>query len=277
MPIYKRDESANVFYQVSLLMLLGCKANDPKRQVQDLEKQLLAAKQQVSKLQSLVKSDGVAVEDEDDIMPSQTRPKKRRKIGSSYDASLVQRNIRIYGRGIFRPPTNIRPRSNPRSPPVSSAELPPKDLGEKLVEDYRSYLHQKFPFVDWRLLSEEFDRAYRDDPPHVAHGESSAVLFGVFACGSLRNHLEEGDRFFAALKLLVDFWAATPTVELIRAMLLSHLFLMETNNLSAAFNMIGHAVRAAQDLGLHHRGSVVSTEAEQLERNLWLTLYSLER
>ena len=248
------------------------------RQVQDLEKQLLAARQQVSKLQSMVKPDTVAVEEEDDATPpQQARPNKRRRVANNYELASIQRNMRVYGRGIFRPPTAINPRSNPRSPRVSSPELPPKDLGAKLVEDYKACLHQKFPFVDWKLLSQQFDRAYRDEPVQAVHGESAAVLFGVFACGALRNHLDEGRRFFAALKLLVDFWATTPTMELIRAMLLSCLFLIETNNMSAAFSMVGHAVRAAQDIGLHHQTSATTSEEEELKRNLWLTLFCIER
>ena len=225
----------------------------------------------------MVKPDSLAVEDDDDTAAPPARPRKRRRVGNSYEVASIQRNMRIYGRGIFRPPTGFSPRSQPRSLQTSPPELPPKSFGEKLVEDYRACQHQKFPFVDWKLLSNQFDQAYRDEPAHAAQGESAAVLFGVFACGALRDHLEEGQKFFATLKLLVDFWAATPTMELIRAMLLSCMFLIETNSTSAAFSMMGHAVRAAQDIGLHHRGNAGTTEEEKMKKNLWLTLFCLER
>lgn len=245
--------------------------------MQDLEKQLLAARQQVSKLQSMVKPDSVAVEEDEETMVAQTRPRKRRKTGNSFDSSAVQWNMQNYGRGIFRAPASIRPRSSPRSPAMSSPELPPKSLGEELVADYKAWLHQKFPFVDLNVLSQQFEDAYRDGSPGAQKNEPTAVLFGVFACGALRNRPDESQKFFNSLKLLVDFWAATPTLELIRAMLLSCLFLIETNSTSAAFSMMGHAVRGAQDLGLHRRSGSQRTAEEELKRNLWLTLYCIER
>ena len=216
-------------------------------------------------------------EDEEGTIPPLERPRKRRRVESGYDISAVRRNMLIHGRGIFRAPTSSRSRSNPRSPPVSLPILPPRALGERLVEDYRSWLHQKFPFVDLDLVSQQFDEVYGTEGLQVPYNESAAVLFGVFACGALWNHVEEGHKYFSALKLLIDFWEAAPTLQLIRAMLLSCLFLIETNSTSTAFNMMGHAVRAAQDLGLHHQGDSSPVEGGSLKRNLWLVLFCLER
>ena len=253
------------------------------RQVQDLEKQLLATRQQLTQLQSMVKPEGsVALDDDDDL--SQEGPSKRRKLTTIHDFTAIHRNVEYYGRGIISPPRHVEGTMVGGSgSPIETAhtnrwpaELPPLHQGQQLLNDYYATVHQSYPFVHWQRLQSDFDRAYREGL-HSLPVDSRGVLLGVFACGALRDSPEHGRPYAEAAWASISFWAADSTMDLIRASMLSTLYLVEMNRMSAAFIMLGAAVRAAQDLGLHWPLPTRSAAEEDSRYDLWWSLYCVER
>ena len=223
----------------------------------------------------MVKTDGIVIED--DLEPSaQPRPKKRRRTGNISDFSAVQRNMSKFGRGLFGTP--LHGDTHRSSPPrhADLPKLPHRQLCEELIADYQSTFHQTFPFIDLQALPGRLDKVYTDWNTDHSHTEFVTVVFGIIACGSLTRHPHEGQKFFQAQKSMIDFWGTQPTLDLVRAMMLCSFYLTEMNEKSSAFRIIGHALRAAQDLGLHRKAAAGSME-EEVRESLWWSLYSAER
>ena len=247
------------------------------RQVQDLEKQLHAARQEVSQLRSKVRTDGFVVDDDDESLSERSGPSKRRKLTGTHDFSIIQQNVENYGRGLVKAPTSVEPRGNGPSPQAPVPELPPQHTGEHLFRDYNAMLQPAFPFLHWPTTTQKFDQVYREGSLSRIPSDTAAVIFGIFACGSLREHPEDGRKYFETARVLMDFWTAAPTMDLIRAAMLCGIFSVETNNRSAGFTLMGYAVRAAQEIGLHHRIATRSVAEEEKRYQLWWSLYCTER
>ena len=259
------------------------------RQVQDLEKQLHAARQQVTQLKSLVKPDNYSAVSDDE--PTHQSPHKRRKLTAAYDFNTIHRNMENYGRGLISAPRHVEGSGTlggggsgggGGSPAEAGhgklelVDLPPVQRGEQLLADYHATVHQVYPFINWASLQANFDRAYREGIDRLPT-DARAVLLGVLACGALRENHEHGRPYQEAARASISFWMAAPTMDLIRASMLSFVFLVETNRTSTAFIMIGAAMRAAQELGLHHKTVIRSAAEEESRYNLWWSLYCLER
>ena len=225
----------------------------------------------------MVRTDGFAVDDEDDSLSERSGPNKRRKVTATHDFSVIQRNVENYGRGIVRAPTSVEPRGNGPSSPAPTPELPPQHVGEYLFRDYGAMLQPAFPFLHWPTTMQKFDQAYREGSLSRIPSDTAAVIFGIFACGSLREHPEDGKKYFDTARVLMNFWTTAPTMDLIRAAMLCGIFSVETNNRSAGFTLMGYAVRAAQEIGLHHRIATRSVAEEEKRYQLWWSLYCTER
>ena len=195
-----------------------------------------------------------------------------------------------YGHGIVRAPRHVegatvddhiktavdsRAGSEPRAPPV---ELPAFPRGEQLLNHYYATVHQAYPLVPWPRLQAAFDRAYHEGLDRLP-SDARALLLGVFACGALRDGEEAARPFLNhASAAIAPFAAGTHlTLDAVRATALAAIAHAEMNRPAAAFVMLGTAVRAAQDMGLHQRSAVRTVAEEDARYNLWWSLYSLER
>ena len=241
---------------------------------------MLAARQQVTQLQSLVKpGESTAVEDEE---PAQPSPNKRRKLTSTPDFATIHHNMEHHGAGVLNAPRYVEGPGDWKAPGSQSlkawpVELPPVQQGEKYLADYHATTHRTLPFVHWPALRNHFDQAYQERSLDRIPSDSRAVLLGVFACGSLSESPASGQPFQDSVWSELGDWPSAPNVELIRAAMLGSVFLAETSRMSAAFIQVGAAVRAAQHLGLHQRSNVRSAVEEERRHHVWWSLFCMER
>ncbi|KAL8675513.1 MAG: hypothetical protein Q9168_000025 [Polycauliona sp. 1 TL-2023] len=259
------------------------------KQVQDLEKQLAQAKQQLHQLRPQ-SGDGSPDEaqpyDRSGLLVQEYEPppRKRQKTSAQQDFSVVRSDLRNYAHGIFKPPKSYleqQPRAKPR-PVVSKGldlpELPEKHVADDLLYSYRISFHATFPLLDWTTFGQEYESVWR-------HGGSlrevpqvwSALLFAVFACGTLPHYLRDGQDYSEKARKLLDLSADDLILDHVRTAVLISVFLVEMNRKSAGWTWLGIAVRMGQDIGLHVSNVKGSYIDQVVERPVWWTVYVCDR
>jgi len=247
------------------------------KQVQDLEKQLLAAKEQVSQLQHMVKvepgecskSESPESEDHDD------GPNKRRRLTQGQDFHTVARNMELYGKNIIRLPTLSREPASWVSGPLP--ELPPKQTSDQLLADFKTMIYTAFPMFSWTTLMQRHEDIYKNGVSPRYTRNWYALYFAVLTFGSLRTNAEDGHRLFQQASALIDMWSQDCSMDTIRATLLLSMYQVESNNVTSGFKNLGHAVRAAIDMGLHRSNDSRTQQEEQARLSLWWCVFSTER
>ncbi|KAL8694927.1 MAG: hypothetical protein Q9218_000498 [Villophora microphyllina] len=259
-----------------------------KVKVQDLEKQLAQAKQQLNQLRP---QSGDGSPDEGLgysrsgllIQEYEPPPRKRQKTHASQDFSSVRSDLCNYGRGIFKPPQSYaRQKSHDMSSilparDVDLPELPPKHVAEELLYLYRISFHAVFPLLDWNSFSEEYESVYRKGSLHGASRVWTALLYAVFACGTLPRHLRDGQGYSETSRKLLDISTDDLTLDHVRTALLTSVFLVELNRKSAGWTWLGIAVRIGQDIGLHVSSSGGQVIDQVVNRPVWWTVYVCDR
>ncbi|KAL8860741.1 MAG: hypothetical protein Q9178_002771 [Gyalolechia marmorata] len=258
------------------------------KQVQDLEKQLAQAKQQLSQLRP---QSGEGSPDEAQpydrssllIQEYEPPPRKKQKILAQQDFSAVRSDLRNYAHGIFKPPRSYleqQPRAMSR-PAVSKEldlpELPPKHVGDELLYLYRISFHATFPLLDWTTFSQEYESVYRQRSLREVPQVWSALLFAVFACGTLPRYLRDGQDYSEKARKLLDLSADDLTLDHVRTAVLTSVFLVELNRKSAGWTWLGIAVRMGQDIGLHVPIVKSSFIDQVIDRPVWWTVYVCDR
>lgn len=258
------------------------------KQVQDLEKQLAQAKQQLNQLRS---QSGERSPDESQIYSRsgllvqeyEPRPRKRQKTSASRDFSAVRADLRKYGRGIFKPPQSYL-RQHPHGisrPPVAKSidlrELPPKAVADELLYLYRISFHVTFPMLDWSSFSQEYELVYQQHSLRNVPQVWSALLFAVFACGTMPQSLRDGQEYSDESRKLLDLATDEYTVDHVRTAILTSVFLGESNRKSASWTWLGIAVRIGQDIGLHTRDVKGPFIDQAASRPVWWTVYVCDR
>ncbi|KAI4124622.1 MAG: hypothetical protein LQ338_004701 [Usnochroma carphineum] len=258
------------------------------RQVQDLEKQLAQAKQQLNQLRS---QSGDRSPDESQSYPwsgllvqeYEPRPRKRQKISATRDFSAVRSDLRTYGRGIFKPPQSYlqqKPHPVPRVLTTKGAdfpELPPKHIADELLYLYRISFQATFPLLDWSPFNEEYETVYRRRSLREVSPVWSALLFAVFACGTLPQSLRDGQEYSNSSRKLLDLLTDDLTVDHVRAAVLTSVFLVESNRKSAGWTWLGIAIRIGQDIGLHVQNAKGTFMDQVINRPVWWTVYVCDR
>lgn len=258
------------------------------RQVQDLEKQLAQAKQQLNQLRS---QSGDRSPDDSQSYPRsgllvqeyEGRPRKRQKISASRDFSTVRSDLRTYGRGIFKPPQSYLQQKPPAGPRllairgVDLPDLPPKHIADELLYFYRISFHATFQLLDWSLFEQEYEAVYRRRSLREVPQVWSALLFAVFACGTLPQSLRNGQDYSEASRELFDLSTEDVTVDHARAAILTSVFLVESNRKSAGWTWLGIAARIGQDIGLHVSEVKGPFLDQVINRPVWWTVYVCDR
>lgn len=258
--------------------------------MQDLEKQLSSTKQQLQQLRAgMLRSDNLMDLEIDgtgqpqlklpDIGPY--RPSRRPKAPVLQDLSEARANLRNYGRGILKVP---RPYRQPGPKSLLTADpprLPPKEVANHLLTQYYSCIHCVLPIIHWPSFMIEYENVYRNGSLVGVPREWAAVLFGVFACGSLhtldRDREEEGKEFIRISCGVIDVWQDNFTLDQARCALLVSIFLYEVNSKSASWVWIGSAVRIAQELGLHIESGPWPVVEREMRRRVWWGMYAWDR
>ncbi|KAL8738417.1 MAG: hypothetical protein Q9181_000788 [Wetmoreana brouardii] len=263
-------------------------ASAKSRQVQDLEKQLAQAKQQLSQLRPQ-SGDGSSEEGPSNsrsdllIQEYEPPPRKRQKISAPQDFSAVRSDLRHYGHGIFKPPQSFsqqNPQIVSRVPVVRGddlPDLPPKHVADELVYLYRISFHATFPLLDWESFSREYESVYRQRSLRESPRVWSALLFAVFACGTLPQHLRDGQDYSDKSRNLINLSSDDMTLDHVRTALLTSVFLVELNRKSAGWTWLGIAVRIGQDIGLHIPNAGRPFIDQVVNRPVWWTVYVCDR
>lgn len=156
-------------------------------------------------------------------------------------------------------------------------ELPPKHVADELLYLYRISFHATFPLLDWTNFSQEYESVYRQRSLREVPQVWGALLFAVFACGTLPRYLRDGQDYSEKARKLLDLSVDDLTLDHVRTAVLTSVFLVELNRKSAGWTWLGIAVRMGQDIGLHVSNVKGSFVDQVVDRPVWWTLYVCDR
>lgn len=259
------------------------------KQVQDLEKQLSMAKQQINQLRGMLQDGGAA--EASTTYPNipalrlpETTAKERRSAPPSMEGfDEVRHNIRTYGKGIFKPPPPYRQFGPQPTVTHASYSLPPKHVADRLMSLYHGSVHLYAPHMHWPTFVQEYEEVYRAGSFQNCRRIWISLFHAVLACGTLidpptnTNEESEGARLLEIAMKSNDIWSDELTLDHVRISLLCSIYFMETNLRSPGWVWLGAAVRAAQDLGLHiDQGNYSPMDAE-IRRRTWWSVYAWDR
>lgn len=204
----------------------------------------------------------------------EARQPKRRKTAGTMDFSLVGSNMQKYGRGIFKLPYPQAQSPTSSSLSDSLPDLPPKHEADTLLRQYQFTIHPTLPMIHWPSFQEKYETVYRnrslDEVPRIW----VALLYAIFACGTLHRSWQEGKKHLEVSRSLIDLWTEELTLDHVRTALLSSIFLVEMNLKSAGWAYIGYAVRISFDIGLHCEAGTWSAIEAEMRRRTWWCVYS---
>ena len=259
------------------------------RQVQDLERQLFQTRQQVEQLKAMIpKQDLSSVlkmsspgQSRLDIPSVGLSQQRRPKPPIVQDLSRVRSNLRFYGRGLLKVPTPYRRLSSQHGLPAELPRLPPKATADRLLSQYFNHVHLQFPLIHQPTFHAEYEKVYKDGNLVAMRRGWIAILFAVFACGSLHaldpNRLQNGKEYLTKGTSMVDFWSDELTVDQAKMSFLVSVFCMEINLKSASWVWLGSAARVAQDIGLHVETGPWPTIEGEIWRRVWYCIYTFDR
>ncbi|KAL4984645.1 fungal-specific transcription factor domain-containing protein [Aspergillus falconensis] len=258
------------------------------KQVQDLEKQLWSTRQQLQQLRSGMRSDNLM--DLDGDCPGQLqinlpdlgyKPPRRPRAPVSQDLSNARANLRRYGKGIWKVPTPYRQSDSKSLLTTEPPPLPPQDVAHHLLAQYHANIHTTFPVIHWPTFMKEYEAVYRQGSLIGVTREWAAVLFSVFALGSLHtsdpNREEMGKKFVRTSCGVIDVWQDNFTLDQARAALLASIFLYEVNSTSASWVWNGSAVKVAQEIGLHLESGPWPVLEGEMRKRVWWGMYTWDR
>ncbi|PIL36804.1 transcription factor [Ganoderma sinense ZZ0214-1] len=179
-------------------------------------------------------------------------------------------------------------------PKAEEVEYPERDLADKLVDAYFARFHFLMPVLDqpdfmhrYRLLMDNLTDPHfiRTNAPFVA------LVCSVFAVASrfvddprltTPDNLDEagmGMVYHERALILHYISAASMQVEHVQCFVLMSSFLCSVNCLPQAWLLVGQAVRAAQDIGLHRspRRLLITPIEKETRRKIWWGVYTLDR
>jgi len=257
------------------------------KQVQDLERQLHQARQQIGQLKGMMNDNGAphnsSVSSNLLVLPDSNPAKERAPAPRAMKNFFkVRRNIRNYGRGIFKPPQLYR------MPPVQimcqddGPDIPPKHLADRLLAQYKMGLHPFAPLLHWPTFQGEVDNLYRTGSFKGGRKIWVAVFFAVLACGTLFNetiHKDEpaGFTYLEAGVQHINSMSDGVTIDHARATLLMSVYFSDRSLRSAAWIWLGAAVRTAQECGLHQDPGQGPPMQVEMRRRVWWSIYNWDR
>ncbi|CAH0001955.1 unnamed protein product [Clonostachys byssicola] len=260
------------------------------KQVQDLEKQMNQVRQENSHLRRRLEgregSIDVEMESAEDtplyLPPPGSEPRRRERSTPMPDLARARANIHSLSKGVFKAPTPYRLAILSTFEPPRP-DLPPRQSAELLLAAYYRSAHTMFPILHWPSFQNEVDDIYNGQISKVPPS-SLSLFFSVLATGSLFNEEPPtGQSFYRPAELLetakslLDPWNNDFDFDTCRSLVLITLCLNEMNLKSAAWNLLGNAVRVAQDLGLYFDAGPWPIIEGEMRRRTWWAIYVLDR
>ncbi|OLL24152.1 Activator of stress genes 1 [Neolecta irregularis DAH-3] len=167
-------------------------------------------------------------------------------------------------------------------------QLPPKALADYLIRSYLHTIHRTgLQIVHWPTFLQNFNRVYSEDNP-AFHRSWWACLFAMFAIGAqylddttlpYKLPQENGTEYITVAIELLNLLANQYTLECIAAGILATIFLVTMNNYTAASTWLSIALRMGEHLKIHKepRPGEFSFIEEEIRRRLWWTIYIWDR
>lgn len=263
------------------------------KQVQDLQSQLAEAKHQINHLRSLLNERGGAELDRRAIeMPLLKLPdiapnlERRQGPPTMNNFDHVRKNIRIYGRGIFKSPPPYRQLAS--QPPYSFTPppLPSRQVTDRLLSQYYDSIHRSYPLIHWPTFQHEVEKVYSTGNFHIMPQAWMASFFAVLACGTLQTMDSlsqfpraevEGMSYLDISAQALNNWTDELAIDHARASLLMSIFATEVNLKSTGLVWLGSAVRIAQDIGLHWETGPWPVVEGEIRRRVWWAIYVWDR
>ena len=252
------------------------------RQVQDLEKQLALARQQLNHLRTTKGSSPMEIDPPRSVSQADSElgasPPNQRRPHPTVQFSRVRANIRNSGRGVVKaPPLYCQSQSHASfKPPLP--ELPPRNVADRLLHHYYATIHINLPILHWPSFLQQFDAVYSTGGSlNTTSSTWGALLFAVFACGTLNPAKQKGPEYLEISRGLVDTWTDDYTLDHARSAFLISICLTETNRKSAAWTWIGSSIRISQDIGLHCELGHWSAVERETRRRVWWSIYVWDR
>jgi len=204
------------------------------------------------------------------------RQLKGRRTAGTVDLTRIGSNMERHGRGIFKAPYPHQRKPFPVAFSPSLPALPPKDVADVLIRQYHFTLHPTLPMIHWPSFQRRYDDVYHVESLEGVPLIWVALLYAVFACGTLHRSWHEGRKYLEASRSLIDMWTDDLTLDHARVALLSCIFLVEMNLKSAGWNWIGFAVRIAFEIGLHCEAGTWPAIEEEMRRRVWWSIYTCD-
>ncbi|XTI93826.1 hypothetical protein V2W45_1251944 [Cenococcum geophilum] len=262
------------------------------KQVQDLQSQLAEAKHQINHLRSLLHERGGDLDRRAMEMPLLKLPdiipnlERRQSPPTMNNFDHVRKNIRIYGRGIFKSPPPYRQLASQPSYSSTPPPLPPRQVTDRLISQFYDSTHRSYPLIHWPTFQHEVEKVYLAGSFHAMPQVWVASFFAVLACGTLQTldslpHSPkaevEGMSYLDTSARALNNWTDEMVIDHARASLLISIFATEVNLKSAGLVWLGSAVRIAQDIGLHCETGPWPVVEGEIRRRVWWAIYAWDR
>ncbi|KAI9761777.1 MAG: hypothetical protein M1840_001696 [Geoglossum simile] len=258
------------------------------KQVQDLEKQLAQARQQLNHLRSLVKDGPMEIDLElgrqsFSLPEIGSNSQRRQRPPVAQGLSHVPSNLRNYSRGIFKPHPPYRRVGVPHSLSPVLPELPPREVSDHLLKQYHSSIHTVIPILYWPTFLQEYEAVYKVGSLQGVPPVWGSLFFSVLAVGVLNsidpsiNRPNDGKKYIEISRTLTNLWNDEFTIDHARSALLTSVFLMELNLKSAALVWLGSSVNIAQDIGLHCGTGPWPAVESEMRKRVWWSIYVWDR
>jgi hypothetical protein len=190
-------------------------------------------------------------------------------------------NLRGYSGSLLKAPAPYRRLGAREELLPELPSLPPKQIADRLLAQYFNHVHLQFPILHKPTFHAEYQKVYEEGTIGAMRREWGAVLFCVFACGTLHTmdpkRLRDGKEYLTKSTAMIDFWQDELSVDQTKMAFLTSVFLLEINLRSAAWVWLAAAARTAQGAGLHvDTGPWPAVEGE-MRRRIWYSIYALDR
>ncbi|KAL2827017.1 fungal-specific transcription factor domain-containing protein [Aspergillus cavernicola] len=172
--------------------------------------------------------------------------------------------------------------------PVHLYWVPPRNIADKLFQDYLDTIHPAFPIISRALFSAQY-RNFFDNSARPGD-KWLAILNMIFAISSYHAHLmqapwrgDERDHFVylaraRALSMNSDSLFTHPDLQQVQVEALTAFYLLSTDQINRAWRIASLALRSAVSLGLNLRNTseAIPDVSKEARYRVWWCLYTFE-
>jgi hypothetical protein len=177
----------------------------------------------------------------------------------------------------------------------SSVTLPTRAMADDLLHSFFAFVHDFLPIFHKPTFEKRYEVLWAPNAPlsqpgsleHLEHCIFLATLNICFALGSLFSQLvpdedrnTTGDEYYQRSRMLTNFHICDySSLSAVRLQLATGLYLQITSHSSRCWNVVGMAIRIAQDLELHRdpAGRAGSNQMDiEMRRRLWHSCVTME-